>query len=43
MIKAANDFHLTIIGECSTNEHYVYLKKVKLELSEELKIKMTAC
>ena len=39
MIKAKNDFHLTIIGECSTNEHYVYLKKVKTEIKlRELKI-----
>ena len=32
MIKAKNNFQLTIIGECSTDEHLVYLKKVKTEI-----------
>ena len=32
MIKVKNNFQLTIIGECSTEEHLVYLKKVKTEI-----------
>lgn len=32
MIKVVNNFQLTIIGECSTKEHLVYLKKVKTEI-----------
>ena len=32
MIKVKNNFQLTIIGECSTNEHLDYLKKVKTEI-----------
>jgi glycosyltransferase involved in cell wall biosynthesis len=32
MIKAKNNFQLTIIGECSSNEQLNYLKKVKTEI-----------
>tara|TARA_B100001093_G_C26818729_1_gene1010923 strand:+ start:1087 stop:2187 length:1101 start_codon:yes stop_codon:yes gene_type:complete len=32
MIKAKNNFHLTIIGECSNKEHLIYLNKVKTEI-----------
>ena len=32
MLKVKNNFQLTIIGECSTKEHLIYLKKVKMEI-----------
>jgi len=32
MIKSKNDFHLTIVGECSNKEHQIYLKKLKHEI-----------
>ena len=39
MLKVKNNFQLTIIGECSTKEHLIYLKKVKKEIKlRELKV-----
>lgn len=32
MINIKNNFQLTIIGECSTKEQFIYLKKVKTEI-----------
>ena len=32
LVKVKNNFQLTIIGECSTKEHLIYLKKVKMEI-----------
>ena len=32
MLKVKNNFQLTIIGECSTKAHLIYLKKVKTEI-----------
>ena len=32
MIKAKNNFQLTIIGECSSKEHLIYLNKIKTEI-----------
>ena len=32
MIKAKNNFQLTIIGECSNKDHLIYLNKVKQEI-----------
>ena len=41
MIKVKNNFQLTIIGECSTDEHLLYLKKIKTEIKlRGLKIKI---
>jgi glycosyltransferase involved in cell wall biosynthesis len=32
LIKNKNKFQLTIIGECSSEEHFIYLKKIKKEI-----------
>jgi len=39
MIKVKNNFKLTIIGECTTKEHRVYLKQLKEEIKlRDLKV-----
>jgi len=34
MIKVKNNFQLTMIGECSTKEHLIYVNKVKTEIMQ---------